>query len=102
MAVFVLAAARAITEGSTGKSKIVAFLCVLKFFAALAAIAAELPFTHKSIFPTIHLYGYVPCLDASPWVAESMALGLVILTTCVNIFMARATDDAKYKMMTLG
>ena len=94
-----LAAARSLTESCTGP-KTVAVLCALKFLAALAALATELPFTHKSLFPTLHLDGYVPCLDASPWVAESMALGLVVLTTCVNIFMARAEDAARYKTLS--
>jgi hypothetical protein len=100
LVVFSLAAARAFTESFTVSKKTVAALCLLKFFAAFAAIATELPFTHKSIFPTLHVGGYVPCVDASPWVAESMALGLVVLTTSVHVYMARREDFDKHKALS--
>merc|ERR1719149_45830 len=95
VAFFIIAAARALTESFTGP-KVVAILCVLKFIAAIGAILVNLPLTAKYI-PAFHLGGYVPCLDATPWVAESAALGLVILTTTVNIFMSRHENNDRYK-----
>ena len=95
VAFFIIAAARAVTEGFAAP-KVVAILCVLKFFAAIGAILVNLPLTAKYI-PAFHLGGYVPCLDATPWVAESAALGLVLLTTTVNIFMSRHENNDRYK-----
>ena len=103
VAVFIIAAARAVTEGSGDAPKVVAVLCFLKFIAAIGAIATHLPLTEKYI-PAFHLGGFVPCLDATPWVAESAALGLVILTTSVNIFMKRHKNNDRtvkeYKHLT--
>jgi len=95
VAFFIIAAARAVTEGFAAP-KVVAILCVLKFFAAIGAILVNVPLTAKYI-PAFHLGGYVPCLDATPWVAESAALGLVLLTTTVNIFMSRHENNDRYK-----
>ena len=61
--------------------------------ASLAAIATELI---PGSVPRLSLHGYVPCLGASAWVAESMALGLVALTTSVHVFMARREDYETY------
>jgi hypothetical protein len=77
----------------------VKLLCVLKLVAAIGAILAILPLTAKYL-PPVHLGGYVPCLHATPWVAESAALGLVILTTTVNIFLSRHENNDRYKHLT--
>lgn len=95
VAFFIIAAARSLTE-SWNRPKVVAVLCVLKFVAAIGAILVNVPLTAK-YSPAFHLGGYVPCLDATPWVAESAALGLVILTTTVNIFMSRHENNDRYK-----
>ena len=76
-----------------------AVLCFLKFIAAIGAIAAHLPLTEKYI-PAFHLGGFVPCLDATPWVAESAALGLVILTASVDIYMSRKGTWYKHQKLT--
>ena len=98
LAVFTIAAARAFTQ-SCDAPKVVALLCVLKLVAAIGAILAILPLTAKYL-PPVHLGGYVPCLHATPWVAESAALGLVILTTTVNIFLSRHENNDRYKHLT--
>ena len=81
------------------QTQVVALLCVLKLLAAIGAILAILPLTAKHL-PPVHLGGYVPCLHATPWVAESAALGLVILTTTVNIFLSRHENNDRYKHLT--
>ena len=95
---FFLAAGRAVTQFCAGACVMSSvdnaqvFLCALQVVASVVAIAVEV--VPESV-PTLHLGGYVPCLDATPWVAESAALGLVALTTSVHVFMARRADFEK-------
>jgi len=95
---FFLAAARATTQFCSGACVMSSIdnaqvvLCTLQVIASFFAILIELA---PDSMPVLHFNGYVPCLDASPWMAESLALGLVTLTTSIHVFMARLEDFEK-------
>ena len=75
-----------------------ALLCVLKLVAAIGAVPGH-PALDRQVPPSRPPGQYVlPARDAVG--GRGAALGLVILTTTVNLFLSRHENNDRYKHLT--